>query len=255
MSDFFSIPYASDPQGKQILYSSQSSLNSPLDPKFSGLKIKSNLSTIFENQPEGYTPYCSSLNEEEEEMFIHKKKGIPSHFTPLSFTSGQGIAIPKARSIPPRTTNSINRLANSLTGKDTFPKFDDSSYSNDSEQIKMSPSSFRNKAGSLIEKKTPRKVSFSFEHSRVLYIPSNNVLKQVEKARSFQSSSFSSPPPLSSLSGSQNSSLPSQPPPPPQQQNSKKSEQFSEEILDPSHALTSIFFCNGNLRSVASDSF
>ncbi|PVU87462.1 hypothetical protein BB559_006041 [Furculomyces boomerangus] len=68
-------------------------------------------------------------------------------------------------------------------------------------------------------RKQTRKVSFSTEATQVLYIPSNNTLKQVEKAREKVSSSFP-----------QNPSIP-------------------EEVLDPACSLTSIFMHRGNLHS------
>ncbi|PVU96040.1 hypothetical protein BB561_001429 [Smittium simulii] len=75
----------------------------------------------------------------------------------------------------------------------------------------------------------PRRVSFSIDSSRVLYIPSNNILKQVEKARGV--ASISKP----SSSCSARVSDPG----------------FPSEVLNPSCSLTSIFLSNGNLHTLS----
>ncbi|OMH86310.1 hypothetical protein AX774_g202 [Zancudomyces culisetae] len=71
-------------------------------------------------------------------------------------------------------------------------------------------------------KNKDRRVAFSVENSQILYIPSNNVLKQVERARGNSMSVENDSP-----------------------------EGMPSELLDPDCPLTSIFLHKGNLLSIS----
>ncbi|OMJ15897.1 hypothetical protein AYI69_g8039 [Smittium culicis] len=92
-------------------------------------------------------------------------------------------------------------------------------------------------SSSISNSNSTRRVSFSQQVSNVMYIPSNNMLKQVEKARTLTSSLQNGN--LKSLNLQDNSS------------NKQPENSFPKELLHPDCSLTSIFMHKGNLLTLA----
>ncbi|OMJ09372.1 hypothetical protein AYI70_g8845 [Smittium culicis] len=157
----------------------------------------------------------------------------PIAYNNFDYESSMASPTSKKDSVISQLMNEINSVNSSITKESKGLPIN--LTKNTKANKKDSSGSFS--SSSISNSNSTRRVSFSQQVSNVIYIPSNNVLKQVEKARTLSNSLQHSD--LKSLNMRDNS-------------NSKQPESsFPKELLHPDCSLTSIFMHKGNLLTLA----